>query len=358
MPWNRVTVLQPDRDRVHGQDVETGFIQRATNISLGLREAALRSDHVGKTVQHHIWKRLGGKCEKTLGIQPVRRTFKERLNRSKIRKDVCRCDHVPLGACAVVFFKLFQKFDGFANIQIVVNLPIVGQFDDPLGKIDTCLMSGAIGKVQTGQTGAAPKIEQTVKRAQLQPANEITQQQRNAIAECVDEYLVKDVGVLIKQRCDIGIGHFFRRRFRSDRGKTNARATTVFRVQSQHFAESDLGAFQVAPNGDLANWSTGEGGVPAVGGAMDLSAGAKTVRALTTHVTKDGAPKLVDACTYPLTGLGVVDRVYTDLAVVEIVDGAFHLRELVPGVSAEEIQALTGAPLATENVRPLVAPAL
>lgn len=129
-------------------------------------------------------------------------------------------------------------------------------------------------------------------------------------------------------------------------------------IRGAHLDIAILGAFQVAPNGDLANWSTGEGGVPAVGGAMDLSAGAKTVRALTTHVTKDGTPKLVDACTYPLTGLGVVDRVYTDLAVVEIVDGAFHLRELVPGVSAEEIQALTGAPLATENVRPLVAPAL
>ena len=129
-------------------------------------------------------------------------------------------------------------------------------------------------------------------------------------------------------------------------------------IRGAHLDIAILGAFQVAPNGDLANWSTGEGGVPAVGGAMDLSAGAKTVRALTTHVTKDGTPKLVDACTYPLTGLGVVDRVYTDLAVVEIVDGAFHLRELVPGVSSEEIQALTGAPLATENVRPLVAPAL
>ena len=129
-------------------------------------------------------------------------------------------------------------------------------------------------------------------------------------------------------------------------------------IRGAHLDIAILGAFQVSPNGDLANWSTGEGGVPAVGGAMDLSAGAKTVRALTTHVTKDGTPKLVSACTYPLTGLGVVDRVYTDLAVVEIADGAFHLRELVPGVSVEEIQSRTGAPLVTDNVRPLEAPAL
>lgn len=129
-------------------------------------------------------------------------------------------------------------------------------------------------------------------------------------------------------------------------------------IRGAHLDIAILGAFQVAPNGDLANWSTGEGGVPAVGGAMDLSAGAKTVRALTTHVTKDGTPKLVDACTYPLTGLGVVDRVYTDLAVVEVADGAFHLLELVPGVSVDEIQALTGAPLNAGRVRPLTAPAL
>ena len=127
-------------------------------------------------------------------------------------------------------------------------------------------------------------------------------------------------------------------------------------IRGAHLDIAILGAFQVAPNGDLANWSTGADGVPAVGGAMDLSAGAKTVRVVTTHVAKDGAPKLLDACTYPLTGLRVVDRVYTDLAVVEIADGRFHLRELVSGVSLDEVQSLTGAPLLTENVKPLKAP--
>ena len=129
-------------------------------------------------------------------------------------------------------------------------------------------------------------------------------------------------------------------------------------IRGAHLDIAILGAFQIAPNGDLANWSTGEGGVPAVGGAMDLSAGAKAVRVVTTHVAKDGAPKLVSACALPLTGLQVVDRIYTDLAVVEVSDGRFHLRELVPGVSLDEIQALTGAPLTTDDVKPLEAPPL
>ena len=129
-------------------------------------------------------------------------------------------------------------------------------------------------------------------------------------------------------------------------------------IRGAHLDIAMLGAFQVAPNGDLANWSTGEGGVPAVGGAMDLSAGAEAVRVLTTHVTKDDAPKLVETCTLPLTGLQVVDRIYTDLAVVDVSGGRFHLKELVPGVSSDEIQALTGAPLIMDDVKPLEAPSL
>ena len=129
-------------------------------------------------------------------------------------------------------------------------------------------------------------------------------------------------------------------------------------IRGAHLDIAILGAFQIAPNGDLANWSTGEGGVPAVGGAMDLSAGAKAVRCVTTHVAKDGAPKLVEACSYPLTGLGVVDRIYTDLAVVEVRGGRFHLLETVPGVSRDDVQALTGAPLVMDDVKPLIAPRL
>ncbi|MEM8754031.1 MAG: CoA-transferase, partial [Pseudomonadota bacterium] len=119
-----------------------------------------------------------------------------------------------------------------------------------------------------------------------------------------------------------------------------------------------LGAFQVAPNGDLANWSTGEGGVPAVGGAMDLSVGAKAVRVVTTHVAKDGAPKLVERCEYPLTGAGVVDRVYTDLAVIEVTDGRFRLVEMVEGLSVDELQEMTGAALDAAEVGVLPAPTL
>ncbi len=130
-------------------------------------------------------------------------------------------------------------------------------------------------------------------------------------------------------------------------------------IRGGHIDLAILGAFQIAPNGDLANWSTGDDGVPAVGGAMDLVVGAKDVRCITTHVTKEGAPKLVAACAYPLTGLRVVSRVYTDLAVVDVGDGTFTLRELVEGVSVDEITAMTGAPLViTDDLKVLKAPAL
>lgn len=130
-------------------------------------------------------------------------------------------------------------------------------------------------------------------------------------------------------------------------------------IRGGHIDLAILGAFQVAVNGDLANWSTGEGGVPGVGGAMDLSAGAKAVRTVSTHVSKDGAPKLVAACDYPLTGAGVVDRVYTDLAVVDVAGERFILREMIEGMAFEELQKLTGAPLETEGeIGALRAPAL
>ncbi|MEM7544884.1 MAG: 3-oxoacid CoA-transferase subunit B [Pseudomonadota bacterium] len=130
-------------------------------------------------------------------------------------------------------------------------------------------------------------------------------------------------------------------------------------IRGGHIDLAILGAFQIAPNGDLANWSTGDDGVPAVGGAMDLVAGAKAVRCLTTHVTKSGAPKLVASCAYPLTGLGVVSRIYTDLAVVDVSDGKFILRELVEGLSTDEISAMTDAPLLiAPDLKPLIAPAL
>lgn len=114
-------------------------------------------------------------------------------------------------------------------------------------------------------------------------------------------------------------------------------------VRGGHLDVAILGAYQVAQNGDLANWRVGNKGVPAVGGAMDLVHGAKQVAVITDHVTKDGKPKLVESCTFPLTGVACVTRIYTSLAVVDIDGGHFVLREKLPHISMEELQALTGA---------------
>jgi 3-oxoadipate CoA-transferase beta subunit len=128
-------------------------------------------------------------------------------------------------------------------------------------------------------------------------------------------------------------------------------------VRGGHLDVAILGAFQVAQNGDLANWSTGPGSVPAVGGAMDLVHGAKRVAVITDHVTKDGKPKLVEKCSLPLTGVGCVTTVYTSLAVVDIVDRRFVLREKLAGMSIEELQSMTGARLMVDGgVEDLVVP--
>jgi len=117
-------------------------------------------------------------------------------------------------------------------------------------------------------------------------------------------------------------------------------------IRGGHLDLSVLGAMQIAQNGDLANWSTGKpGAIPAVGGAMDLVAGVKKVFVMTQHCTKTGDPKLVESCSYPLTGRGVVDRVYTNLAVIDVTPDGFQVVELCPGVEFETVQELTGAPL-------------
>jgi 3-oxoadipate CoA-transferase beta subunit len=117
-------------------------------------------------------------------------------------------------------------------------------------------------------------------------------------------------------------------------------------IRGGHLDLSVLGAMQVACTGDLANWSTGEAdAIPAVGGAMDLVAGVKLVYVITQHCTKEGEPKLVERCTYPLTGVGVVDRVYTELAVIDVTPRGFEVVELAPGVEFEYVRARTGAPL-------------
>jgi 3-oxoadipate CoA-transferase beta subunit len=107
-----------------------------------------------------------------------------------------------------------------------------------------------------------------------------------------------------------------------------------------------LGGFEVASNGDLANWDAdmpGKG--PLIGGAMDLAAGAKEVRIMMEHTTRDGRPRLLEQCAYKLTAPACVTRVYTNLAVVDVTPSGFVVREMVPGLSREELQAKTGAPL-------------
>jgi len=107
-----------------------------------------------------------------------------------------------------------------------------------------------------------------------------------------------------------------------------------------------LGAFQVSRTGDLANWHTGApDAIPAVGGAMDLATGAKRVFVMMEHQTKTGESKIVDRCTYPLTGMGCVSRVYTDLAVIDITIEGLMVREMAPGLTLDELQSITGVPL-------------
>ena len=107
-----------------------------------------------------------------------------------------------------------------------------------------------------------------------------------------------------------------------------------------------LGAFQVSARGDLANWHTGAvDAIPAVGGAMDLAIGAKKTFVMMEHSTKGGQSKIVRACSYPLTAIGCVSRIYTDLAVIEVTPTGLLLTESVEGLSLNELQSLTDAPL-------------
>ncbi len=117
-------------------------------------------------------------------------------------------------------------------------------------------------------------------------------------------------------------------------------------IRGGHLDLCVLGAFEVAENGDIANWATSENdSAPAVGGAMDLAAGAKRLWAVMEHVTKDGRPRLVRRCNYPVTALGVVSRVYTNLAVLDVTPGGFVVREMVPGMTLSALQAVTEATL-------------
>jgi 3-oxoadipate CoA-transferase, beta subunit len=117
-------------------------------------------------------------------------------------------------------------------------------------------------------------------------------------------------------------------------------------IRGGHLDLCVLGALQVAKNGDLANWSTGgPDAIPAVGGAMDLVAGVKQIFVVTQHCTKKGEPKLLDACTFPLTGVGVVSRIYTDLAVIDVTPEGLRVVELSPGLDFAYVQERTGTEL-------------
>lgn len=107
-----------------------------------------------------------------------------------------------------------------------------------------------------------------------------------------------------------------------------------------------LGAFQVSVQGDLANWHTGApDAIPAVGGAMDLAIGAKSVYVMMEHQTKTGESKIVQSCTYPLTGIGCVNRIYTDLAVMDVTPQGLIVRDIAEGLSLQELEKLTGVAL-------------
>jgi 3-oxoadipate CoA-transferase beta subunit len=117
-------------------------------------------------------------------------------------------------------------------------------------------------------------------------------------------------------------------------------------IRGGHLDLCVLGALQVSEHGDLANWSTGApDAIPAVGGAMDLVAGVKMILVITQHETRDGTPKLVEECTYPLTSPGVVNRIYTDLAVIDVTDNGFELVELAPSADYDYVAERTDAVL-------------
>ncbi len=116
-------------------------------------------------------------------------------------------------------------------------------------------------------------------------------------------------------------------------------------IRGGHLDLCVLGAFEVAENGDFANWTTSLKSVPAVGGAMDLAAGSKRVWVIMDHTSKDGKPKLLERCTMPLTAPGCIKRVYTNLAVIDVTRRGFEVVDIVAGLSFEDLQARTGAKL-------------
>jgi len=117
-------------------------------------------------------------------------------------------------------------------------------------------------------------------------------------------------------------------------------------IRGGHIDICVLGAMQVSKEGDLANWSTGaKNAIPAVGGAMDLVAGVKRIFVITQHVTKNGIPKIMEECTFPLTGKQVVESIYTDLAIIDVKKEGLFVREMAPHVNFDYLQSKTGTQL-------------
>ena len=117
-------------------------------------------------------------------------------------------------------------------------------------------------------------------------------------------------------------------------------------IRGGHLDLCILGAYEIAENGDIANWATSDTeAAPAVGGAMDLAAGAKRLWVMTEHTTKDGRPKLVERCSYPLTAIGAVKRIYTNLAVIDVTPHGFDVVDILADLSFDQLQAVTGAKL-------------